>query len=106
MARRGPGDGRALGHPARPPHAVSDVEQERGDEDASHDERVDEDAERDDETDLGQATSGSTPRTRNVPASTTPALVMTPPVTARLRSVASCVPWEVVSSRIRAVRKM
>jgi hypothetical protein len=39
--------------PRRPPDAVAEVEQERGDEDAD-DQRVEEDAERDDDPDLGE----------------------------------------------------
>ncbi len=50
--------------------------------------------------------SGSTPSTENVPASTMPADVMTPPVTASPRIMPSRVPWRRVSSRTRAMRKM
>ena len=51
-------------------------------------------------------TSGSTPSTENVPASTIPAEVMTAPVTARPRIMPTRVPWRCVSSRTRAIRKM
>ena len=50
--------------------------------------------------------SGRTPSTANMPARTMPAEVMTPPVTARPRSMPSRVPWRRVSSRTRAMRKM
>ena len=50
--------------------------------------------------------SGRTASTENVPASTIPADVMTPPVTARPRSIPSRVPRWSVSSRTRAMRKM
>ena len=51
-------------------------------------------------------TSGSTASTENVPASTMPADVMTPPVTASPRSMPSRVPCVSASSRTRAIRKM
>ena len=51
-------------------------------------------------------TSGSSASTENVPASTMPAEVITPPVTARPRSMPCRVPWRMVSSRTRAIRKM
>ena len=51
-------------------------------------------------------TSGSTASTANVAASTTPAEVMTPPVTASPRSTPGRVPRCSVSSRTRVMRKM
>ena len=51
-------------------------------------------------------TSGSSASTENVPASTMPADVITPPVTARPRTMPWRVPWRSVSSRTRAIRKM
>ena len=51
-------------------------------------------------------TSGSTASTRKVPASTMPADVITPPVTASPRSMPSRAPWRWDSSRTRAIRKM
>ena len=51
-------------------------------------------------------TIGSTPSTTNVAASTTPAEVMTPPVTASPRTIPSRVPCSSVSSRTRVIRKM
>src|SRR5436190_19408509 len=53
--RRGAPGGR---RPGGPPHAVADVEQEPGNEDAADDQGVDENAERDDEADLGQRDEG------------------------------------------------
>ena len=50
--------------------------------------------------------SGSVASIVNVPASTIPAEVMTPPVTARPRSIPCRVPWRSASSRARAIRKM
>ena len=50
--------------------------------------------------------SGSTASAENVPASTMPAEVITAPVTASPRSMPSRVPWRIVSSRTRAMRKM
>lgn len=52
------------------------------------------------------ATSGSTPSTENVAASTSPAEVMTPPVTATARTVAWAVSRVPASSRTRVMRKM
>ena len=52
------------------------------------------------------ATSGSTASTEKVPARTTPAEVMTPPVTARPFSIACFVGMACASSRTRAMRKM
>ena len=51
-------------------------------------------------------TSGSRASTENVPARTMPADVITPPVTARPRSMPCRVPCRRVSSRTRAIRKM
>ena len=51
-------------------------------------------------------TSGSTAKAPNVPASTSPAPVITAPVTATPRSVPSRVPKRCASSRTRAIRKM
>ena len=51
-------------------------------------------------------TSGSTPRTRKVAARTTPAEVMTPPVTVRPRRIPGRVPSLVDSSRTRVIKKM
>ncbi len=51
-------------------------------------------------------TSGSTASTEKVPASTSPAEVITPPVTARDLSMAERVPSFTVSSRTRVIRKM
>ena len=49
---------------------------------------------------------GITSSAAKVAASTTPALVMTPPVSDRPRSVPSRVPWTSDSSRTRVMRKM
>ena len=51
-------------------------------------------------------TSGSVASTANVAASTTPAEVITPPVTARPRFVPSTVPCRAASSRTRVIKKM
>ena len=51
-------------------------------------------------------TSGSTPSAANVAASTTPAEVITPPVTARPGSVPARWPRRPASSRTRVIRKM
>src|SRR5664280_2866339 len=53
-----------------------------------------------------KATRGSTPSTENVPASTMPAEVITPPVTASPRSIPRRVPTTAASSRTRLIRKM
>src|SRR5450756_957977 len=53
-----------------------------------------------------KATRGSTPSTENVPASTMPAEVITPPVTASPRSIPRRVPSTAASSRTRLIRKM
>src|SRR5450759_3595592 len=53
-----------------------------------------------------KATRGSTPGTENVPASTMPAEVITPPVTASPRSIPRRVPTTAASSRTRLIRKM
>ncbi len=53
-----------------------------------------------------KATKGIRPRMLNVPASTTPALVMTAPVAASARSMPSSLPCRSASSRARATRKM
>ena len=50
--------------------------------------------------------SGSEASTLKVPASTIPAEVITPPVTAKPRSIPGRVPWRCASSRTRAIRKM
>ncbi len=50
--------------------------------------------------------SGSTDSAPNVAASTIPADVMTPPVTASARRTPSCVPCRADSSRARVIRKM
>ena len=49
---------------------------------------------------------GITPRAANVEASTTPALVMTPPVTARPMRMPGRVPRRTDSSRTRVMRKI
>ena len=51
-------------------------------------------------------TSGMTASAANVAASTTPAEVMTPPVTVRARSTPARVPSLGVSSRVRVIRKI
>ena len=53
-----------------------------------------------------RGTNGSTARTEKVAASTIPAEVMTPPVTARPLRVPSRVPRRSDSSRTRLIRKM
>ena len=50
--------------------------------------------------------SGRTPSTTNTEASTMPAEVMTPPVRATARTIASRVAWVPASSRARMVRKI
>ncbi|MNC81865.1 hypothetical protein D3C75_1351390 [compost metagenome] len=50
--------------------------------------------------------SGMTPSAAKVTASTTPADVMTPPVTASPRSTPSRVPTRALSSRTRVMRKI
>ena len=51
-------------------------------------------------------TSGSTARAENVAASTMPALVITPPVTARPIRMPGLVPSTLDSSRTRVIRKI
>ncbi len=67
----------SFGETARPQDAVSEVEDERRNEDRPDDQRVEEDAERDDEPQFAQDNDREQPRIENVPASTTPADVMT-----------------------------
>ena len=50
--------------------------------------------------------SGRTPSTTKTEASTMPAEVMTPPVRATARTIASRVAWVAASSRARMVRKI
>ena len=52
------------------------------------------------------STSGNVPSMANVPASTRPAEVMTPPVAARPASAPRLVPDRADSSRTRVIRKM
>ena len=52
------------------------------------------------------ATRGSVPSTANVPASTSPADVITPPVAARPTSEPRWCPRRTASSRTRVMRKM
>jgi hypothetical protein len=51
-------------------------------------------------------TSGRVPRAAKVPARTTPAEVITPPVAARPISAPRRVPWRLLSSWTRVMRKM
>ena len=90
----------------RPPDLLADVAAERGHQHRPHEEGVEDDAERDREPDLARNTSGTMPSTTNVAASTSPAEVITPPVTARPRVMPSRVPCSSVSSRTRVIRKM
>ena len=53
-----------------------------------------------------KATTGSTPSTAKTAAIRMPALVMTAPVDDRARTMPSCVPKRMLSSRARVVRKM
>jgi hypothetical protein len=96
----------ALGQRARPPHACARVEHERRHEHRAHDEGVEQDAEAIVKPSSVSVLSGSVASIVKVPARTIPADVMTPPVTARPRSIPSRAPWRSVSSRVRAIRKM
>lgn len=79
---------------------------DRGHEQAPHDERVEEDPHGDGEPERLEAPDRRGQQRRNVPARMSPAEVITWPVSARPRAVASRVVWSAASSRIRDIRKM
>ena len=90
-----------------PPHRGADVLDQGGNQQGTYDEGVQQHPEGDDEGDLrsrnriGRMTSAA-----KVAASTKPAEVMTPPMTASPRNMPSRVPFASASSRTRVMRKM